>query len=102
MTLLNRAKPLLPAALIGAGVTLFVCAAVQQNYRQSANDPQIQLAQDAAGALDAGAEPIMVVGPAQVNAASSLAPFVTVYDSSLHPLATSGRFDGRTLTPPAG
>ena len=91
------------AAVLAAGVTVFATAAVQQNYRQSANDPQIQLARDGADALGRSLIPSAIVGDdPQIDAGSSLAPFVTVYDTNQHVLATSGQFNGDTLTPPAG
>ena len=38
----------LPLAVASTGMCLLVYATVQQNYRQSLNDPQIQMAEDAA------------------------------------------------------
>ena len=96
---------ILAAALIGAGVTLFTAAAVQQNYRLSANDPQIQLAEDAAAGLSKGLQPEAVVGSQKVDASASLAPFVTVYSGGkpYQALATSGYFtDNKILAPPPG
>ena len=63
------------AAVLAAGVTVFATAAVQQNYRQSANDPQIQLARDGADALGRSLIPSAIVGDdPQIDAGSSLAP----------------------------
>ena len=92
-------------ALIAAGVTLFVAAALQQNYRLTANDPQVQLAEDAAANLAKGQQPSAVIGPGNIDASNSLAPFVTVYSGGkpYQPLATNGYFsDNKTLSPPAG
>lgn len=96
---------ILAFALIAAGVTLFVAAALQQNYRLSADDPQIQLAEDAAANLSRGLQPEAVVGPQKIDATNSLSPFVTVYSGGkpYEPLATSGYFsDNKTLAPPIG
>jgi hypothetical protein len=111
--LLRRSAALfLPAALVltvacGLGYT-----AVQQALRGGANDPQVQLASDAATALTGGAAPESVVGPGSavagmagsgtVDAAVSLAPFVVVYDRSGTPLASNARLDGGMPVPPAG
>lgn len=92
----------LAAVLIGAGVTLFVSGAVQQNYRQSADDPQIQLAEDAAAALTSGRSPQDVIGSTQIDMRDSLAPFVMVISSSGQTLSTSGRLSGITIQPPPG
>lgn len=89
---------------VGWVVVLFATIAVQQNYRLSANDPQIQLATDAATQLKQGQPAAAVVGPQSIDAGTSLAPFVTIYDGGDEhtSLASNGRFDGHTLTPPAG
>lgn len=93
----------LAAALIGLGVTLFAAAAVQQNYRQSANDPQVQLAEDAAARLNAGAIPDQIAPPdAGIDIHASLAPFYVIIDHENHLLATNGKLDGRAVQPPAG
>jgi hypothetical protein len=93
-----------PLALISCGLTGLVYAAVQQDYRQSANDPQIQMAEDAAVKLGKGVQPEAVVGTDQVEATTSLAPFITVYDGggAHEAQASSGRFDGHILKPPPG
>ncbi|PZR83675.1 MAG: hypothetical protein DLM65_01370 [Candidatus Aeolococcus gillhamiae] len=76
----------------------------QQNLRSAANDPQIQLAEDAGARLDAGAPASSVVPTSSVpvDIARSLAPFVIVYDAGDKPLASSGRLDGAVPVPPQG
>ncbi len=76
----------------------------QQNLRSSANDPQIQLAEDAAASLDAGAPATSVVPatPQRVDIARSLAPFLIVYVLDGKPLASSGELDGTVPGPPPG
>lgn len=75
---------------------------VQQDLRLSAYDPQIQLAEDAALATAGSTQPSAAVGSTPVEAAASLAPFVTIYDADMKPLASSGQFNGATLAPPTG
>jgi hypothetical protein len=79
-----------------------VYAAVQQVYRTAADDPQVQLAVDAARALAAGAAPSAVVPADEVDPRASLAVFVAVYDATDRPLAASVRLDGIVPVPPAG
>jgi hypothetical protein len=56
--LLRRALAFyVPVAVLATLCCGLVYALVQQDLRQSANDPQIQMAQDAARALDSGARP---------------------------------------------
>jgi hypothetical protein len=82
---------------LGVAVTLMcglVYATVQQNYRQSLNDPQIQMAEDAASALSQGAKATSLVPAAQINMADSLSPWLAVYDASGNVVASSGELDG--------
>ena len=74
----------------------------QQVLRTSANDPQIQLAEDGAQRLTAGEEPAAIAGTRQVDLASSLTPFVMVFDESHRPIAASGVLNGTVPLPPAG
>ena len=85
----------------------FVCglvyATVQQNYRQSLNDPQIQIAEDTAAALAGGSTPEEVVpAPGEVDIANSLAPWVAVYSATGTPLVSSGEENGDMPLPPKG
>jgi hypothetical protein len=89
-------------AVVAVGVILvgFSYLAVQQQYRQSANDPQVQMAEDAASSMNQGGTP---VSPAQpINMATSLASIVIVTDNSLKPLSSSGLLNGQIPLPPAG
>jgi hypothetical protein len=84
----------------------------QQVLRSSANSPQEQLAEDAARALDGGATPASVLGPGSaaaglagagtVDIATSLAPFVAVYDAGGAVLAANAELDGAPPVPPPG
>lgn len=79
-----------------------VFAAVQQDLRMGANDPQIQMVEDAAARLDGGASPASVVSAPAVDLARSLAPFTIVFGKDRRPLASSAILDGQTPQPPAG
>lgn len=89
------------AALITAGA-LGGYLVMQQAERHAANDPQIQLADDAATALEGGRAPAALVSGDRVDVGRSLAPFVVVLDDAGTPIAASGQLDGRTPVPPAG
>ncbi len=102
-TLLRRAAAFfVPSAAVATITCGLAYAAVQQDLRLGADDPQIQLAEDAAAALDAGAVPASVVGATKVDVATSLAPFVVVFDDSGAVLATDGELDGNDPVPPLG
>jgi hypothetical protein len=94
----------LPLAVAVTGICLLVYGVVQQEYRQSLNDPQIQMAEDGAAALAAGAVPADLVqrGVAPIDAAKSLAPWIAVYDASGTPLESSAALDGAPPAPPKG
>jgi hypothetical protein len=102
----------IPAALVLTVGTGLAYVSVQQVLRSGANDPQVQLAEDAAAALDSGSDPgsvtgpgsavVGMAGPAVVDPAVSLAPFVVVFDVSGAPLASNARLDGAIPAPPAG
>jgi hypothetical protein len=74
----------------------------QQVLRMSANDPQIQLAEDGAQRLRDGEDPARVIPDRHVDMATSLAPFVIVYDDNLQPVASSAQLDGSVPRPPRG
>ncbi len=74
----------------------------QQVYRMSANDPQIQMAEDAARAIADGARPLTETGPTHVDPSASLAPFLIVTDSSGRVVASSALLGATAPTPPAG
>lgn len=82
----------------------FVYTAIQQNYRQNANDPQTQLAGDVAAMMSAGSLPkdALYTYVPQVDPSTSLAPFVTIVDSSGNVSATTMNLNGGTPLPPSG
>jgi hypothetical protein len=61
----------------------------QQAERTDANYPQIQIAEDAAMALDHGDKPTTLVGD-KTNLDASLAPFIIIYDQSGKVVTGSG------------
>jgi hypothetical protein len=92
----------IPVSLAITAAVGFSYLATQQSYRNGLNDPQTQLALDAAQRLDKGASPESVVPTPVVEIGPSLAPFVIVYSKNNAPLAWSGTLDGKPPVPPAG
>jgi hypothetical protein len=76
----------------------------QQVYRQTANDPQIQMAEDGAATLNAGGVPAELVtrNASLVDIATSLDSWVAVYDASGTTLEASAQLDGAPPKLPAG
>ena len=95
-------KKWLPLAIATAGLCALVYLTVQQSLRMGANDPQIQMAEDAASSLNAGASVEIVVPSTKVEIADSLAPIVIVFDNSGKVLASSATLHGEVPTYPAG
>lgn len=104
MDIFRIAKIWLPQAVIITGLSLLIYVSIQQNYRQSLNDPQIQMAEDSAAALANGAVPASLVirGAPLIDAAASLAPWIAVYDLNGTPLESSAELDGAPPKPPLG
>ncbi len=93
----------LPLAIAVTAMCALIHVAVQQNYRQTANDPQIFAAEGMAKVLESGAQPKDVIPPgAPVDIADSLAPYFAVYDDSGKPLASSGQLNGAAPRLPSG
>jgi hypothetical protein len=99
---LNR----IPQLAILLTLTTFVAGTAvvisQQVLRLSGNDPQIQLAEDAAQQLNSGEGAEHVIPDRKVDMAASLTPFVIVYDDTGRPVASSGSLAGVTPTLPRG
>lgn len=91
--------PLATAAII---LSALIYATVQQSLRQTANDPQIQIALDLSQGLQNGKAPQDLVGQTQVDLSKSLATFVIVFDDSGKPIASQAVLDGRIPLPPSG
>ena len=88
---------------IATGVALALYAIPQHVLRSGLNDPQIQMAGDAAARLQQGISPEEAIGAGpQVDLAQSLSPFVIVYDEQGHPVASQGVLNGTAPVPPGG
>jgi hypothetical protein len=92
----------LPAAAVATVAAGLIYGEVQQDLRSSANDPQIQMAEDAAATLDGGASPDQVLPPGKVEIARSLAPYLMVFDKQGRLLASSATVDGAQPEYPKG
>lgn len=85
--------------VIITGFCGLVYGAVQQDMRQGANDPQIQMAEDTATSLNAG-EKVTPVG--SVDIAHSLASFIIVYNEQKQVIASGARLNGQMPQLPMG
>ena len=92
----------LPQAIASTIILLVVYGAVQQNIRQSANSPQIQLAEDGGAILAQGIPPFELLGNSRVDIVKSLSPFAIIYSASGTPMASSGYLKGSVPVIPSG
>ncbi len=100
---MRRALPLwivLSALATVAAIASFVVG--QQQLRGAANHPQVEMAREAAGNLNAGANPQSVVNGAPIDIASSSDAYLIVVDSNGALLASSAQLEGRAVIPPSG
>jgi hypothetical protein len=85
-------------------VLVVVYVAVQQAYREGLNDPQIQMAEDAALKLQGGTALVDVVPAASsgtVDIAKSLSPWLVVYDAGV-PVQSTATYAGGAPKLPSG
>ena len=86
------------AVIVGFGYV-----AVQQNYRDAANDPQVQYAQDISNALEQGASPEALGGNSPVDPRKGLGLFLVVIGEDKKVLASSMQLEGaNNPVPPNG
>ena len=100
--LLAIIKSWLPLAVAITFISVMIYIVAQQVYRHSANDPQIQMAEDAANALSNGQPPADLQGGEKVDMTRSLAPYLIIFDETGKPLESGVELDGQTPIPPAG
>lgn len=101
-TVFQVIKGWLPLAIATAGLCGLVYLTVQQSLRLGGNDPQIQMAEDSASALNSGASIDSIIPAAKVEIADSLAVFLIVFDDSGKILASSATLHGAVPTYPVG
>lgn len=91
-----------PLAFVGTMLAGGVYLAVQQDIRQGANDPQVQMAEDDAMQLKDGVAASMVMSSQTVDPSKSLAPFVIFYDASGNVTSSQASIGGKTPQLPSG
>jgi two-component system sensor histidine kinase BaeS len=98
----REVSPWIAIAAISVGILLFTYTATQQNYRLSANDPQVGMAEDTARAWDNHASPTNLISSTKIDMAKSLAPFTIIIDTNDQVVASDGQLDGVVPLPPLG
>jgi hypothetical protein len=92
-----------PSAVVLTLLCGLVYAVGQQNLRQGANDPQIELVRNMELALRAGTVvPADYASDQLVDIRYSLSPFVMIFDQESQLLVSTGQLDGESLSVPDG
>ena len=92
----------LPLALLAIALSGMLYLVVQQVVRAAAEEPQLQLARQAADELDRGATAASVASGPTVDLRTSAAPMTVVTDRRGAILAGTGLIDGAPVAPPDG
>lgn len=95
-------KSFIPFAVAITLICGLIYVSVQQVLRQSANDPQIQIAEDVSGALSTGIPPAAIANPNGTDLKKSLAVFIIIYNNSKTAVLSSATLDGKTPELPKG
>jgi len=76
---------------------------VLQSFRLQANDPQVEMVQDAALNINKGADPKIITGtgPA-MDISQNLSPYLVVYDPAGNVVSGSATLNGKPLKIPQG
>lgn len=97
-----KARNLVGCVVVSVVVFGTIYTVGQQVLRQSANDPQIQLAEDIAQLLSGTAKPSDLASNTRIDITTSLAPFLVITDTKGAVLTTSGQLDGKDPIIPLG
>lgn len=90
-------------AIMCTGVVGFPTIAIQQVYRQNANDPQVEITQEVAAAIQRGIPRDQIIGPTgTVDMSTSLSPFIAIYDENAKVVGSSGKLNNENPVPPSG
>lgn len=95
-------KSWLPLAVVTIALCGLIYVSVQQNYRMSANDPQIQIAEDISEELSSGQNPQFFIPARKIDLSKSLSTFIIVYDANGKIIGGSAKLDGKDPEIPNG
>jgi len=92
----------LPLAVVITALCGLIYVTLHQNYRQTANDPQIQLAEDVIKEIEGGQDSTAFIPTRKLDLASTLATYIMVFDDKGKLLGTSVTLDGKDPVVPSG
>ncbi len=92
----------LPLAFVTTVLCGVVYATVQNTIRQAANDPQIEIAHNIAMELAKGAPTDGLSSARKADMATTLSPFIMVFDENKKVVVNNSTISGKTPELPAG
>jgi len=98
----NIFKNWFPYAVMVTLLCGIIYIVAQQIYRLSANDPQYQMAQDAAYYLNDGADPKLLISPFQVELTQNQGPYLIIYNNAGDVVATNAKLNNASPKLPYG
>lgn len=91
-----------PFAVLITGLGALILITVQQSYRQSANDPQIQIAEDIANIVAQGQDPRYFIPQGKIDISKSLATYIILFDKNGNLIGSSAILDNKSPELPNG
>ena len=91
----------IPLAVVVSLTAVLVFGAVQQAIRQTANSPQVQMAEDVADVYNSGMTEDFSVQH-RWDIAKTLTPFIMIFDAEGRPTAGNALIDSKAPLPPIG
>jgi len=101
-TALNILKAWIPLAITITCLSGLIYLVVQQDIRIGANDPQIQIAEDLAGQLSNGQNPLALIPPTKTDMSKSLANYIMLFNKDAKLIGSSVTLDGKDPVIPQG
>lgn len=98
----SKIKAWISLAVVITALCGLIYLAVQQDIRQSANDPQIQISEDIADSLTAGKKLEEILPSLDIDISKSLSPFIIIFNDTGKPITSNAQLSGRIPTPPPG
>jgi len=99
---INLIKTWTPLALVITAFCGLSYITVQQNYRMSANDPQIELAQDVSRQLSEGQNFQYFIPQRKIDMAKTLASYILIFDGNGKIIGSSITLNGQNPVVPQG
>jgi hypothetical protein len=95
-------KVWLPLVALLILVCFIIYGTVQQTYRTGADDPQIQMAEEAVNALENGANPKSLLKANSIEISKGLLPYTIIYNENEDVMASDALLNGMEPVLPKG